>query len=338
MLTTPRQQTEMLNQAIQDGGFLQSEAWRIFQERAGHQTEHIESDGLWANMITHTLPLVGKYGYIPRGPIVQFPTSNVQFPNESEHTNIHPLKKLLERARGIGVGWVRVEPDDTATLDSLREAVGREGIRILKAPHDMQSRELLILDIQPDEESLLRQMKPKTRYNIRLAEKRGVKVRLSQTLPDRERVCDLIAVTAKRDGIVPHPRDYYLTMMATLPEEMWTLVLAEYAGQVIAASLVLFHGQYATYLHGASADEYREVMAPYLIQWQTIREARSRGCLWYDFGGVDTRGDKSSWQGITRFKRGFAPQVEVRVFPGAYDIILKPLKYWLYQVLRKMRF
>jgi lipid II:glycine glycyltransferase (peptidoglycan interpeptide bridge formation enzyme) len=194
-----------------------------------------------------------------------------------------------------------------------------------------------VAECQVRKEELLKQMKSKTRYNIRLAEKRGVNVYQTREKRHQEAFMALVGVTAERDGIRPHPKSYYEAMFATFPSETWELFVAEYEGEVIAANLIIFFGRYATYLHGSSANEHREVMAPYLLQWRAIQEARAHGCRWYDFGGVDTRGEEGSWAGITRFKLGFAPTTEMRKFPGAYDVILNPWRYRWYRALRKLR-
>ncbi len=327
----------MLNESIGDGGFLQSEQWREFQGAVGHRTLHLEVPGLWANVLEHTLPFVGNYWYVPRGPV--FPISkesDTALVPGSEQGVGDGIRTLLAHAKTAKAGWVRVEPNDVVTLDAIRESVPPM-TRVTKAPHDMQPREVLVMNIDASSDELLKRMKPKTRYNIRLAGKKGVRVVVTQESRYRERFCDLVAVTAARDGIVSHPRAYYLTMMEQVPAEHWNLYVAEYEGQVIAANLMIFFGRYVTYLHGASGDEHREVMAPYLLQWQAIQDARARGCNRYDFGGVASEEGKSSWQGITRFKRGFAPETPVTTFPGAYDIVLAPARYLSYRWLQRLK-
>ena len=330
-------QLDFLNAAVHDGGFLQSEQWREFQGAVGHRTVHLEAAGLWANVLEHALPFVGKYWYVPRGPVLSISkeTDPTLVSGNGQRAG-DGMRTLLAHARTAKTGWVRIEPNDVVTLDTIREAVSLMA-RVMKAPHDMQPREVLVMDIDASPDELLKRMKPKTRYNIRLAEKKGVRVIVTQESRYRERFCDLVAVTAARDGIVSHPRAYYLTMMERVPAEYWNLYVAEYAGQVIAANLMIFFGRYATYLHGASGDEHREVMAPYLLQWQAIQDARARGCARSDFGGVASEEGKSSWQGITRFKRGFAPETPETTFPGAYDIVLAPVRYHSYRWLQRLK-
>ena len=297
------------------------------KERSGHRTTRFSEEGMWANVIEHVLPLAGSYWYIPRGPVFSA-MENVG--SES----IEALRKMLGQARRQGIGWIRIEPKNEGTLRMIRRVAGA---RLVKAPYDVQPREVLVMDVCPTSEELLKRMKAKTRYNIRLAEKRGVRVFSTQDADYRERFCDLVVVTATRDGIVPHPREHYLDMMNGLPEATWNLYVAEYEGRVIAANLMIFFGEYATYLHGASGDDHREVMAPYLLQWQAIQDAQARGCKWYDFGGVSVGVNRSSWHGITRFKTGFTPETEATVFPGGYDVVLMPVRYWCYRGLQSLK-
>ena len=133
-------------------------------------------------------------------------------------------------------------------------------------------------------------------------------------------------------------------MLETISIDILKLYVAKYNGKVIAANLVVFYGETCTYLHGASDDEYRNVMAPYLLQWQQIRDAKKMGCKKYDFGGVKTgrkkneeRSKKNSWEGITRFKLGFSPNTKPVEFPGCYDIIVSPVRYFMYRVMQKIK-
>lgn len=180
-------------------------------------------------------------------------------------------------------------------------------------------------------------MKQKTRYNIKLAEKKGVKIFVSREEKYITDFCRLVEITAKRDKITSHPEGYYRKMFETIPGDILKLYIAEYEGKIIAANLVLFFGKTATYMHGASDNDHRSVMAPYLLQWRQILDAKKTGCERYDFGGVKTGAADSSWSGITKFKTGFAPSAETTKFPGSYDIILRLGKYNSYRTLQKIK-
>ncbi len=287
-----------------------------------------------ANAIIHTLPLVGQYLYVPRGPV----QSNFQF---SIFNFQKKIQKLVEGAKERKMKWMRIEPETEELLEVIKKSVSE---RVVKAPHDMQPREVLRIDITFAEEVLLAQMKPKTRYNIRLAEKHGVRVFESRDEKYIQVFLGLILKTSGRKGITAHPKNYYEQFFTVLPETMCRLFVAEYQGVVVAANLVMFYGDTVTYLHGGTADEHRDVMAPYLLQWEQIKAAKARGYRHYDFGGVRTVNKQQltnndeqkldGWAGITKFKAGFSPHTVPTIFPGSYDIILDPTGYFLYDALR----
>jgi lipid II:glycine glycyltransferase (peptidoglycan interpeptide bridge formation enzyme) len=213
----------------------------------------------------------------------------------------------------------------------------------------MQPRETFVVDITKSEEELLAAMKSKTRYNVRLAEKKGVRVFQSSDEKYRAAFVDLVTGTADRKGITPHPRKYYETMLGTLLGEHAMLFVAEHEGDILGINFMTYHEGTATYLHGGSSDVKRDYMAPFLLQWEAIRDAKRRGCVRYDFGGIhskienprlpDGQGKSSidSWSGITRFKTGFSPETVPTMFPGCYDIVLSPLRYFLYKFLSSLR-
>ena len=321
--------------------FLQSAEWLRLQEATGKQIIPYEEDGFVANGIVHTLPLVGKYLYVPRGPVCD----NFQFSIFNFQTGI---QKLIQVAKERKMKWIRIEPETEEVLeeikksvDALRQAQGGN-LRITKAPHDMQPREVFKIDITLSEEELLARMKPKTRYNIRLSEKRGVRVFETRDEKYIEDFLGLITATSGRKGITSHSRSYYERFFQVLPENMCRLFVAEYDGKVIAANVVIFFGETVTYLHGGTADEHRDVMAPHLLQWEQIKAAKKEGFRLYDFGGVKVINNQQStvsvdWGGITRFKTGFSPSTAPTVFPGSYDIVLDTQGYFLYTSLRSLQ-
>ena len=197
---------------------------------------------------------------------------------------------------------------------------------------DLEPAETLVLDLRRTEADLLSAMHYKTRYNIGLAEKKGVAVEVKE-LPSEDDIGQflrLIKLTGERDRFRLHPGEHYRRLLK-IGQGKIKLFLASYQGKRIAAGIFSFWRDQACYLHGASDNEFRSVMAPYLLQWTAIKEARSSGCLSYDFYGINA--DK--WPGVTRFKKGFGGGV--RVFPGAYDLVLSAPKYGLYKALRRLR-
>jgi peptidoglycan pentaglycine glycine transferase (the first glycine) len=320
-----------------DGGFLQSEEWNKFQEAVGRKTYCITGEDLFASVIEHRLPVVGKYWYVPRGPIMQI-SNQIKISNDKIFKKIDELIELSLKEK---IGWIRIEPANEEILDAIRENIEslrprRTGLKIQKAPHDMQPREIFVIDITKSEEQLLSEMKSKTRYNIRLAQKKEIKI-----IEDRKYINEFLQLTkimAKRQKIQAHPDEYYQKMIEIIPEDILKLYIAKYQDKIISANLVAFYGNTCTYLHGASDDDFRNVMAPFLLQWEQIQDAKSAGCEKYDFGGVkiNCRTGKS-WTGVTRFKTGFAPNMEPIEFPGSWDIIINSNKYFIYRFIQKAK-
>lgn len=296
---------------------LQSREWQAFQE-SNSRTALRSNESL---ALVETLPVVGRYLYTPR-----FPSENSKIVKEAWLALAHTQK----------AGWIRVEPETETVLQHLRQIFGTKYVQ--SAPHDVQPREILVMDIQATNDELLAQMKPKTRYNIRLSEKHGVTVRFSRTQDDMERFIELVYATTERKTIRPHPKQYYRNFFQAFSGEQCCLAIAEHQGTMLAANLLIFFEGMAYYLHGGSSSEGRHLMAPFLLQWRSIEEAKQRGMTHYNFGGVNTRvGQKNSWAGITRFKQGFTPSTLPITFPGTYDIMVAPFRYLTYRILQKIQ-
>ena len=146
--------------------------------------------------------------------------------------------------------------------------------------------------------------------------------------------------TSERKEIKHHPKEYYKQQLTINNQQLkFVLFIAEHESKVIAANIVVFFGKTATYLHGATDNNFRNLMAPHLLQWEQIKEAKNRGCEEYDFWGVvnehtlDRRG--KSWEGFTRFKKGFGGR-EVN-YVGYWDYPLNKSWYWLYRLVQKFR-
>ncbi len=314
---------------------LQSEKWLKFQEATGKQVIRFFTDDWSANGIVHSLPFVGKYLYVPKGPLGGIRSQESGFTEKETVKSL--MESLLAKAKEEDAGWIRIEPETEEVLAEIRDSVS---LKLVKAPHDMQPSETFRVSLAVSEEELLANMKSKTRYNIRIAEKRGVEIIASTEKRYRDEFIRLVTGTAERKGIAPHPIPYYETMLETLLGADATILVAEKGGEVVAANLLTFFGDTATYLHGGSDDRYRADMAPFLLQWEGLREAKRRGCAWYDFGGVSTaefEASEGKWLGITRFKFGFAPDTRSTVFPGAYDIIVSPPRYATYLFMQRIR-
>ncbi len=296
-----------------EGGLLQSHAWkRVLCADHKEVIEIVSGDKKFFGVV-QKLPIVGTYVYVPR----------VRGIDET----------FIDAATQLQCGWVRCDLSTQSDVDALNNGCKKSQ----KAPHEMQPKTHLIVDITHTEEDLLAQMKSKTRYNIRLAEKKGVHVFATKKQQYIDAFIALVADTAQRKGVVFHEREHYENIITQLPKDAIDLYVAKYNGKVVAANLVSFYKGTATYLHGATADVHRNVMAPFLLQWRAMCDAKEKGCVWYDFGGVFPDADDPGKKGITRFKNGFAPHEPVYMTQGSYDIVLSRWRYLLYRIIQKMR-
>lgn len=322
-------QKEVLNNFIVQEGrsnFLQSWEWGEFQKSNGLQVRRVgilEGNELWVVASLIKRPFWGgqSYFYCPRGPILK---------EGKGDANPLFLAKILELTQKEKVIFWRFDFPGSSLPPFFPGA-------IKKAPCNVQPRCTLILDLRQNEADLLAGMKAKTRYNIRLALRKGITLSEGFAPKDVEEFWHLARVTAARAGFRSHRKEYYQNMAKILGGTGFLRVfLAHYKSEVIAANLVVFFGSRATYLHGASSDQYRNVMAPYFLQWQQILRAKERGYTEYDFWGIAPPSDPllgKKWAGITRFKRGFGGK-EV-CYAGTFDLPLRPSLYRLYCFARR---
>ncbi len=320
------QRIQWLNRECPDGGILQSEEWRNLASHEGLRTAHYEKGNLWMNVLRHQLPIVGSYWYAPRGPIIELSKQSASLGGAEAEL----WREMLQSLKKEGAGWIRIEPRDQESLRIIQE--WSVPFRVRKSAHDVQPKENLVLDISENESELLSAMKPKTRYNISLAGRRGVDVSEEWGEEACNESVRLIQEMAERNRIAVHPAEHYRSIGKYIPREMHGFFVARRSGQSLASALVLFYGDTATYLHGGSSNANRDLMAPFLVQWEAIREAKRRGCRRYDFGGVDVMGDRPGLIGVSRFKCGFAPSVKPLMFPGTFDVVLSESKYFAYRM------
>ena len=192
------------------------------------------------------------------------------------------------------------------------------------------------LDLDKPADELMASFKEKWRYNIRLAERKGVTVNLDCTRDDLPAFYALLKETAARDGFLVRGRKYFEDMWDMLvPPGYMRLALTYYEGKPIAGAIAYLFGDKAMYTYGASSNEHRNVMPNHLMQWKLIQWAAESGCKWYDFRGVSPRkqpdGD-DHLAGLNRFKEGFSPRFVEYI--GEYDMVLSPSYYWLWNVAR----
>lgn len=191
-----------------------------------------------------------------------------------------------------------------------------------------------VLDLTKSEEELLAKMHQKTRYNIKIASKHNVVCRVSNHPKDVDNFLRLMDETAGRDGFKQHDSQYLSKTLYTLAAaHMARLRVAEINGAMLSANLEVNYGNTVTYLYGASSSKIRQAMAPYALQWEAIKQAKSEGAKWYDFWGCNPESMatpiyKESWEGITRFKMGWG--AERKCLIGTWDL---PMNIPLYRLV-----
>lgn len=304
----------MQNKFSEKNNLWQTPAWKNFQIQLGREAWFLENENWQAVIIKHKLPFGYSWFDLPRGPI-------------GKKINLKTiLSQIFSKTESKKVVFVRIMPFEKPEQADLH-------FKIKQAHNNHQPETTLKLDLTLSEENILAQMKPKGRYNIHLAKKRGVRVFSSQEV---EKFYQLIQETTQRNHFSGHGLEYYQTLLKSFPKNS-QLYLAEYLGKIIAGGIFIFTDTEAVYYYGASSNSFREVMAPYLIQWTAIQEARHKGCHTYDFLGIaPVNADKNHpWQGVTDFKLKFGG--EIVNYPPAQEIILKPWIYFLFVLLKKIR-
>jgi len=289
--------------------FLQSWEWGIFQKKLSRKVWFLAIKNNkqiigQALIVKYNLPFGKSYFYCPRGPISQ------SLNKEIFQELIDKIKYLAKKEKAIFFRW---EPKE--------DKINFKGFSKIK---DFQPSKTIILDLKKSEIELLKEMHSKTRYNIRLAQKHGVKVFKSNEEKYLNIFLDLLHQTSEREKFKIYPDNYYKKLLNS-ESKFATLYLAEHQNRILAAHLLIFFNHTATYLHGASSREHKEVMAPYLLHWQTIQQAKKENIYFYDFWGID----KKKWPGVTRFKVNFKGQEFF--YPGTFELPISKFWYILYK-------
>jgi len=315
------------NDFAQSHSFLQSWEWGELQKDLNKKFWRLavmnkKNILLLALLYKNDLSLFNlNYLYSPRGPVM---ASNS---NEVFEIFLKKIKEIAERENSI---FFRIDPewqsDNLIRQFNFRKWIG-----------EVQPKNTLILNLDKDESTLLSEMHPKTRYNIRLAERKGIKIKFSRSRDSFEKFWQLIEETSKRDKFKIHPKEYYWKILKASGGKV-SLALAEYKNKILAANMISFFGKTAVYMHGASSNQHRNLMAPYLVQWTSIKEAKRRGCKYYDFWGIAPSDSANHpWAGLTRFKKNFSLNNKGISFIGAWDLVFKEFWYFLYKVFKKIK-
>ena len=271
--------------------------------------------------------------YVPKGPALDY---------TNQPLRLAVIEALKRHALERGAIFIKIDPDVVigvgvpGTPEAYEEPLGQQiaaewgqaGWRFSR--EQVQFRNSVIVDLRRSEEELLAAMKQKTRYNVRLAARRGVEIRFGSA-DDLDLLYRLYEETARRDDFVIRPLEYYRRawgdfMRAGLAQP----IIAEYRGKAIAHVIIFGFGKRAWYFYGASSDEERNRMPTYALQWEAMRWARAQKMIVYDFWGApdDFHDENDPLAGVFRFKAGFGGVVVRRI--GAWDYPARPALYTAY--------
>ena len=315
--------------ACPHGDVLQCWEWGELKARTGWEPlpVAVERQGRLAAgalLLRRPLPLGRCLLYAPRGPIVDFRDPQL-WPALADE-----IRQVARARRAVAV---KLDPAISAADAAAAEALRRAGFRpavSAEAVGGVQPKQVMKTDLARPEQELLAAFHPKWRYNLHLAERKGVVVSVAERREDLDPFYDLLLVTARRDGFTVRARSYFHDLWDLLVARgLARLFLARRGEALIAGTLAFCLPPPAWYVYGASGNEHRNLMPNHLLQWEMMRWAQRQGCTVYDFRGVEREVEgepQGPLAGLNRFKRGFdARYVE---YLGDYDLVLRPAEYW----------
>ncbi|MDD3773713.1 MAG: peptidoglycan bridge formation glycyltransferase FemA/FemB family protein [Patescibacteria group bacterium] len=321
--------------AKSSGSFLQSYEWGEFKKSCGHQ--------IWRIAVTETqlrgsdftssfkilaiafvvkekVPYLGNYLYVPHGPV---------FDTVKKEKAFELLqRKITEIAKKEQAMFVRFEPK--INLDFADNLIHYKA--------SIQALYTLRVDLSANTETLLAGFKKDTRYSIRQAEKKGVKIVKGESR-DVAKFYELLKLTSERANFEIYNLEYYQKLFDILNKNnLIELYLAKFNNKIIGGAMAIFFGAEATYSHSAADPNLRNLAVAYPILWSIIKEAKMRDFSKVDLWGVAPENEiNHEWAGFTHFKRGFAPKESIRAYPGSYFIINNALKFRLYLWQKMLR-
>ena len=278
--------------------------------------------------------------YVPRGPLMDW---------EDAALRLRVLEDLHAFAQRQGAIYIKIDPD----MALVTGVPGMEGAVEFKegqafcselqqrgwqySKEQIEFRNTIMIDLTHSEDELLSHMKQKTRYNVRLAQKKGVTIRTG-TVDDFPLLYQMLAETSARDGFDTYEESFYqfvwCSLMGVAPsasslQPFMENLIAEVDGDPVAAISVFYFAGQALYLFGMSRGIHREKMPTYLLQWEAMRRASALGCKVYDLGGGSNEfTDGSRQRSVYSFKEGFGGFVHLSI--GAWDFTPHPILYKLY--------
>lgn len=338
-----RQAWNNLAAGLPGAHILQSWEWGQFKSRYGWQpvrmvwTNSENQASAAAQILLRTVGLgrlgsVLRVAYVPRGPLLDWSDGGLRE---------RVLSDMENYARSKGVIFIKIDPEIIVgrgipgEVDSVEEADSQTILAELRnrgwlpSAEQIQFRNTVWLNLTGGEEDWLACMRQKTRYNVRLAARKGVRVRLAG-LEDLDLFYRMYAETSVRDGFVIRPADYYRQVWGDFHRAgLADLLVAEVDGEPVAGLVLFIFGNRAWYLYGMSRDVHRDRMPNHLLQWEAMRRARARGCAVYDLWGAPDEFDpQDGMWGVYRFKEGLGGEV-IRT-AGAWDFPARKIIYPLY--------
>lgn len=321
--------------------FLQSWNWGEFNSTMGGKIWRV---GIYSDERLISVALIfkiearrGTFLFIPHGPVVW---GDLDVKDKKEI-----LKLILIRLSGIAreeeAGFIRIAPVLLSNAENENIFIDL-GFR--QAPIHMHPEVTWELDITPSEEELLKNMRKTTRYLIRQAEKNpDIEIVKTDKIDDLKPFWPVYLQTAKRHHFVVFSEKYLKSEFNSfIGDKEILMFLAKYKGQVISAAIFVFWQNMCFYHHSGSLSEYNKIPASYLLQWQAIKEAKSRGCRTYNFWGIapniktetDAQKSRHPWAGLSLFKMGFGGYKKDYV-PTQDFVVSK--RYWLNYIIEKLR-
>lgn len=287
---------------------LQTPAWEQFRKEMGIDTVRTEG-GL---LTFHTIPYTPwTIGYFPKGPL---PTPKM----------IAALRRLGRQKHAV---FIQLEPN-----------VIKGSVPIPHSHHPLFTKYTFILDLTKSEDKLLAAMHPKTRYNIRVAQKHNVLVREDNSEAAFREYLRLTEETTSRQGFYAHNQNYHKTMWEIMRKAgIAHLFTASYNNEVLSAWIVFVWEDTVYYPYGSSSRLHREVQAPTLLLWEIAKWAKKKGLKKFDlWGAMGPDPDvHDPWYGFHRFKQGFNPKLVE--FAGSYDLVINKPLYTLYTLVDTVR-
>jgi len=308
-----------------DAHILQTGAWGELKSRFHWNPVRIASKDSGAQVLFRSLPGGLTIAYIPRGPVGR------------NWDRLWPeIDIACQQKRAI---FLKIEPDVWETDHNNIIDWLPQGCHPSKS---IQASRTIVIDLAPSIDEILNKMKPKTRYNIRLAEKKEIEVKFSDDIPG---FFTLMEITGERDSFGIHNQAYFQAAYELFqPDRSCQLLMAYFENRPIAGLMVYKQGKRAWYLYGASNELERNRMPTYLLQWKAMQWAKEEGCLEYDLWGIpDSEEDvleanfeknRTGLWGVYRFKRGFGGKIQ-RI-TNTYDRIYRPLLYHTFQIYSRI--